>query len=402
MMLQEEGKLDFEQDFRDFIPELPYENVSIRHLLTHTSGLPDYESMMDSHWKPELEYNDPARMISGNEDVIQTMAEILPPIDFEAGERWEYSNTGYVLLASIVARVSGQPFEVFMKEKIFDPAGMNNSVVYKYKVGYDADMPDRVFGYATELVGADTVSRDIHYLNYVQGDGGIYSTLEDLLKWDRYLYEHKLVSKQTLEEAYSPATLNDGYKTTYGFGVGIDASPNGTKVISHSGGWVGFGTYLYREIEDDNAIIYLSNNSSSYFWEIINPLIQILHDKPYETPKMPIVKIMGNTIAKSGIDAAIAQYDQLKETDIDNYFTSSRSLNGLGRELLRKERPQEALKIFQLSQEEYPDLPYGYDGMGDSYLAMKDPANALIVFNKAIEIDDSLEFIKRKIAGLQQ
>ncbi|MEL7120743.1 MAG: serine hydrolase [Bacteroidota bacterium] len=402
MILQEEGKLDFEQDLRDFIPELPYENVTIRHLLTHTSGLPDYEAMMNSHWKSELEYNNPARMISGNEDILTTMAEIIPPIDFSPGERWEYSNTGYVLLASIVARASGKPFEVFMKEKIFDPIGMNRSEVYKYKVDYDAEMPNRVFGYAVDLVGADRVNRDVHYLNYAQGDGGIYSTLADLLKWDRYLYENKLVSKETLEEAYNPATLNDGYKTTYGFGVGIDASPNGNKVISHSGGWVGFGTYLHREIEDDNTIIFLSNNSSAYFWEIINPLIQILHEQPYEIPKMPVVKVMGNAIAERGADAAIAQYHQLKETDIDNYFSSSRSLNGLGRELLRKDRPQDALKVFQLSQEEYPDLPYGYDGMGDAYLAMKDPANALITFKKAIEIDDSLESIKRKIASLQQ
>jgi CubicO group peptidase (beta-lactamase class C family) len=277
MILKEAGELTFDQDIKDIIPELPYEGISIRHLLSHVSGLPDYINLMDHSWKPGLDYNDPDRFVSGNADIIQSLVDRRPEMLFLPGERFEYSNTGYLLLATIIERVSGLPFGQFMKEEIFIPAGMESTLVYDYIPEKDSLMPLRVFGYRMNEKSGSRHSMDAHYLNTVTGDGGIYSTVQDLAKWDRILYTEKLVSSANLEEAYSPTRLNNGEFTNYGFGVFIGESPTHKKVVEHGGGWVGFRTYIYREIEEQNCIVILSNNSCQIMPMILKVLKKILH-----------------------------------------------------------------------------------------------------------------------------
>ena len=293
LQLQEKGLLDIDQDMKDFIPELPFEGISIRNLLNHVSGLPDYEALMDEYWKPELPYNDPERFISGNEDIIAMMVDKEPEIVFQPEEKWEYSNTGYVFLATIVSRVSGLPFDQYMKEHIFKPAGMDNTVVYSYKTTIDSEFPNRVFGYKTELDGK-RIAEDIHYINPAQGDGGIYSSLEDLKKWDRILYTEKIINEASKKEAFSPFVLKNGDTTNYGFGWFLDKSLSGKKVVTHSGGWVGFRTIIYREIEENNCFIMLTNDSSPYIRDAVEQVKNILHDKDYVIPEIAV----SDTVAK--------------------------------------------------------------------------------------------------------
>lgn len=176
MMLKEDGKLSYNQDIRKIISTLPYEGITIRHLLTHLSGLPDYVSLLNNNWKTAFKQDDPRRFISGNEDIINMLVDKKPPVLFAPGEKFEYSNTGYVLLASIVERVSGQHFEDFLNDRIFEPAKMTNTCVYSYKHGADPDMPNRVFGFRIASDGKDLISSDCNYLNMAKGDGG-YSPL---------------------------------------------------------------------------------------------------------------------------------------------------------------------------------------------------------------------------------
>ena len=279
MMLQEEGKLSYEQDIREVIPELPYEGITIRHLLCHQSGLPDYVELLHKNWKPNLKENDPNRFISGNDDIIKMLVAKKPSARFSPGEKFEYSNTGYVLLASIIIRVSGQPFEEFLKKRIFDPVGMTNTCVYPYRPDPDPNMPNRVFGFYTKRNGVGFGSSDCNFLNFAQGDGGIFSTVGDLLKWDRMLYENKLVSESTLNEAFTPGSLNNGKSTNYGFGCFIGKTKSGKKSVSHSGGWVGFMTHIEREIEENNCIIILTNNSAGKnFGMVKDSLLRMLHE----------------------------------------------------------------------------------------------------------------------------
>ncbi len=277
IILEERGKLDYDQDIRDFIPVLPYEGITVRHLLNHVSGLPDYVSLMDDNWKPELRADDPNRFISGNQDIINILVKKRPEIRFEPGEKWEYSNTGYVLLASIIRKVSGMEFSHFLKEEIFDPAGMKHTSVYNYVIGPDESMPLRVYGFAGSKE-PDVSLVDSHYLNPAEGDGGVYSTLGDLMKWDSILYTDLLVSEDARNKAFTPALLNNGIATNYGFGWFIGKSPSGQKVVEHKGGWAGFRTCIYREIEENNCIVILTNNSGDHLPRVLDRLKRILHD----------------------------------------------------------------------------------------------------------------------------
>jgi len=246
MILSDRGKLSYDDDIRKYLPTLPYEGVTIRHLLVHTSGLPDYMVLFDDKWdKEKLAYK---------EDVLRLLAEYHPPVDFAPGEKWEYSNTGYSLLACIVEKASGVKFEVFMQKYIFTPLDMQNTVLATGQK--DQPIKNRVYGYNSSFENTD-----YHYLNGIVGDGGIYSTVGDLFKWDQGLYNAGLVKKSTMDEALTPYTLNDGSTTgDYGFGWRLD---RGTKrdVIEHSGSWAGFSNLIWRDLKNRNAIIILSNKS---------------------------------------------------------------------------------------------------------------------------------------------
>ncbi len=400
MILKESGKLSYDQDIRDFIPELPYEGVTIRNLLNHVGGLPDYIRMMNKNWKPELKAKDPERLIAGNEDIIDLFVSTKPKIIFKPGQFWEYSNTGYVLLGTIVSRASGMPFAQFLKENIFDPTNMMNTSLYKYIAGIDSTMPLRVYGHRLNMNGIDRTSTDIHYLNGAAGDGGIYSTVGDLLKWDRILYTDGLVSQETLEEAFTQVILNKGDTIDYGFGWGIGESPTGKKVVAHSGNWAGFVNFIYREIEEDNCIIILTNNSGSWNY-ILDPLIRILHEEPYSTPKSAIGEVIGKIIVNEGITKAIAQYKKLKSETPGKYDFAEKHLSELGYHLLQLERTENAIRIFKLNLEEFPESAEAYNSYGDALISSGDTVNALINFKTALEIDSTLTRSREKIEEIE-
>ena len=401
MILQEDGKLKYDQDVRDFLPELPYTGITIRHLLHHTSGLPQYEPMMDQHWKPELKYDDPARYISGNLEILRMYAAQKPPVRFKPGEKWEYSNGGYNLLGSIVTRASGMFYRDFLQQRIFDPAGMTRSTVYDYVIGNDPQMPDRVFGYWTDWNGHDRKSTDAHYLNPAFGEDGVYSTLGDLLKWDRVLYTEKLVKKATLEEAFTPGILNNGDTTEYGFGWFIQRAPSGRKVVAHSGGWAGFITYIFRAVEEDRSFIVLTNNSSKYFGPdgIRGGLTRILYNEPYALPKLSIHDVIGRDIHEHDVQHAIAHYRTLKAERPADFLFEESELNILGYELMWGGRVQDAVAIQKLNLEQYPTAN-AHDSYGDALVAQGDTVNALDHFKKAFALDATMTATKEKIDGM--
>lgn len=399
VQLKEQDKLDYDQDIRDFIPELPYEGISVRHLLNHVSGLPDYERLMFENWKPELEYDDVNRFVSGNDDIIKMLVDKNPEVDFEPEEKWEYSNTGYLLLATIVNKASGMPFETYVKENIFDRAGMG-SVVYDYKPEMDPEMPERVFGYKTELDGSRTYE-DKHFLNHVQGDGGIYASLEDLRKWDRIMYTDKIMSEESKKEAFSPFVLKNGDTTNYGFGWFLDTSPNGKKVVQHSGGWVGFGTFIYREIEENNCLILLTNNSSSYLREAVTGLKNILHEKDYDIPKITIVDTLRHVIVDKGLDQGIALYEKLKADPSSDFNFGENELNRLGYQLMSLKKNEEAIEILELNNQLFSDSANTFDSVGDAYLAKGDTITALEFFHKAYAKDSTMTYSLNKAKELE-
>ncbi|MBN4070563.1 serine hydrolase [Olleya sp. AH-315-F22] len=307
----------------------------------------------------------------------------------------------YLYLASIVEKISGQHFREFLKENIFDPLDMTNTVLYKYQIDADPNMSNRVFGYNIALNQVDLVLNDYNNIvNDVRGDGGIYSTLEDLYKWNQALAKYTIISKDYLDEAWTPAILNNGELTDYGFGWGIRSKNNEPKVVAHSGGWVGFTTFLYNEVDANNGFVLLLNNSGDNFGDVLRGVSNIMKDEPYHMPKHKIVNGMAKRILSENVDEAIAYFYEFK-SDTTNYNISERSINVLGYQLMREDYLDDALRVFKLNIDEHPNSANPYDSYGDALLLKGDSINALKNFKRCFEIDSTLAYAFDKATKLE-
>jgi CubicO group peptidase (beta-lactamase class C family) len=278
LMLRDQGKLALSDSLRKFFPELPYHNITLYHMLTHTSGLPDYEEHMNKGWDKSK--------IAFNNDMIAFLAKEKPPVDFPPGTKWEYSNTAFALLASVVEKVSGQHFSEFLDRSVFKPLGMNHSRIYNTR----RSKKDTIANYAYGFLYNDMLKRYVlpdsipaldfvRYLDGLQGDGVVNSTTGDLVKWDRAIRNHTLLNIETQREMLAGHELVDtANKYYYGYGVFI----RGT-IIEHSGGWPGYVTNLARDTEKDQTFIVLSNNASDAS-AIARALQEIMSGKPVVMP----------------------------------------------------------------------------------------------------------------------
>ncbi len=272
MMLSEEGKLNYDDLVEKYLPKLPYKNITIRQLLTHTSGLPDYQKIMDEHWDKTK--------VAGNADILEYVKKVHPEKEFEPGEKYEYSNTGYVLLGSIAERISEKDFVEFCRERIFAPVGMGSTDIRSFQE--KAAIENFALGhiYVQEkqrYVRADSfpASNYTIWLGNRKGPGRISSTASDLLKWDRALYRENLIKKATLEEAFTPMKLNSDSLSNYGFGWEIDTSKLG-KVVRHSGDNPGYKTHIIRYIDVDKTLILLCNNAHEKYNEVLKAIERFL------------------------------------------------------------------------------------------------------------------------------
>ncbi|MCB0820657.1 MAG: beta-lactamase family protein, partial [Bacteroidetes bacterium] len=257
MMLHEKGYLDYDDPLTCFIPEFPYPEITIRHLLTHRSGLPEYRWFLDSVLP------DKSLPVS-NSDLLRYITRLKPGLNFKPGSRFLYSNTGYAMLASLIERISGMSFQSFMKLAVFKPLGMKNTQVYSKcdKAG----QPGRVKGY--ERNGRETPDND--GFNGITGDKNIYSCTSDLFIWDQALYSDKLISQETLQEAFREGSPRRASHRNYGFGWRLNFKNPDKKIVYHGGWWDGFRTLFLRNMSDGNTLIVLSNK--------VNHSINSLHE----------------------------------------------------------------------------------------------------------------------------
>lgn len=271
MMLKEEGRLGYDDSVQQYIPEFPYKGISIRQLLTHRSGLSNYTYFSDELW--------PDRKIPiTNKDVLQLMAAHQPQPYYQPDTRFDYSNTGYFLLASIVEKASGMPFATFMQKHIFEPLEMTNT--FTFSDSLTASVKKIATGHSG---GRRKIKPD--YLDSVLGDKGVYSTVEDLYKWDQALYTEKLVKKETLEEAFAGSRLKKKKGEDYGFGWRIRPLESGDTVVYHAGLWHGYNTYLLRNPKDHSAMIVLSNLPNGSLKRLADKLQDFLYPvRPVASP----------------------------------------------------------------------------------------------------------------------
>lgn len=296
VLLKEQGKLSYNDPLSKYIPELSfYKGVTIKHLLQHTGGLPDYMDLLEASFDKNK--------IAVNNDVINYFSKEKPKILFEPGKNWSYSNTGYVLLASIIERISGMKYEDFMAEQIFKPLKMKSTFVQQGK-----ELSGKIKNLAHSYAYSDSLKTlvltdELDEFSYIQlfsgivGDGGVYSTVMDLLKWNQALRTDKLISSEGREEMFTPAVLADGSTFNYGYGWQLDSNEVFGKVISHTGGWAGYLTLNEQHIDNDKIIIILFNHEGA---EIVNKTIRYsLYGLPLPNPTNKIeVKLTKDQLNK--------------------------------------------------------------------------------------------------------
>lgn len=248
LMLAEHGKLKLDEQLTAFFPEFPAygKQTTVNHLLTHTSGLLDYEDLIPPGTTIPVLDQDVLRILMAQDKTY-----------FTPGSQFRYSNSGFALLALIVEARSGQRFARFLKENIFAPLKMTNTLAYEPGLSV---VPSRAFGHTQKSNVWQRTDQSL--TSSVLGDGGIYSSLTDLFKWDQSLYKSKLVSERTLRAAFTPHSPTDKPGRSYGYGWYL-TEYHGLKVIYHGGESIGFRTRLVRIPEKHFAVIILANRADA-------------------------------------------------------------------------------------------------------------------------------------------
>lgn len=270
LLLVHDGKLKLDENLTRIFPDFPPygRKITVRNLLNHTSGLLDYEDLLDKQYP-----NTPPDKIPQIRDAgVLKLMEQQTTTQFEPGSRWQYSNSGYAVLAMIAERVSGKPFEDFLRERIFLPLHMRRTIAY---VKGKNEVPDRAYGYTKSTQTGQWEMTDQSPTSAVLGDGGVYSSLRDLSHWLRAIEHHRLLPASELEQAYTPVKLPPGEKVSlpedsksisppqgYGFGWFL-GKYKGHRQIWHYGSTVGFRTAVQRFPDDHLAVVVLCNSSDA-------------------------------------------------------------------------------------------------------------------------------------------
>jgi CubicO group peptidase (beta-lactamase class C family) len=366
MILAGRKELNYDDPVAKYIPEFSRSahcrEITLRNLLTHTSGIPDYG---------DLGIDDSGLDQKGLIAALLKKEDLL----MKPGLKYRYSNPGYALLAVVVERLSGKSLGVFLGQEIFKPLGMSNTFLYdsagkknaRAAVGYDQ------FGQVDDASATA-----------IPGDGGIYSTVNDLFKWDQSLYTDKLVSQRMVAEAFTPGTVEEG-TSTYGFGWNVRQEGN-DKYVWHTGSQAGFRAFIERRLKERVTVIMLTNRGNSKRQEINAAIQNILAGKPYVLPERSGAEELYNVIHASGIRAALGTYDTLKNGS--DYDFGESELNTLGYQLLYGDKEAgNAIAIFKLNATVHPKSSNAFDSLGEAYRANHETSLAINFYKEAVSLD---------------
>ncbi|MBS1532366.1 MAG: beta-lactamase family protein [Bacteroidetes bacterium] len=259
VVLKEQGKLDFDDELVKYIPNLPYKGITIRQVLNHTSGLPDYMPLFEQHWDKTK--------FATNQDMLNMLIQYHPDPLFASGQKYMYSNTGYAVLALLIEKVSGMTFTDFMENKIFKPLGMNHTIIYTRRA-----RPRSIDNYATGYQYDDSLKQFVRpeqhpvwknalWEDGIYGEDGVNSTTGDILTWDQAVYKHSFISEEDWREILSPGKVAEG-NMDYGFGWHTVTRPGIGRSVFHTGGWPGFMAYNEQGLDRNYSIIILRNKFS--------------------------------------------------------------------------------------------------------------------------------------------
>ncbi len=380
MQLVEQGKLKLDVPISTYLPDYPKKNgdvITLHHLLTHSSGTPNMtefpgfvKDIMRNSYSPL--------------QLVNLFAD--STLQFKPGERFEYSNSGYILLGYIIEKVTGKSYEQVLQENIFKPLNMNNT-------GYDHSRPllkNRANGY--EKNGRHYVNADFIDMSVPYAAGALYSTVEDLFIWDQALYGNQLLRKENMELLFTKHVPSGGGHYGYGFNIGdipLGNTAERIATIGHGGGINGFNTQLTRIPSDKSFIVLLNNTGGAPLYEMTNAIAAILYDKSYNLPKRSVAYSLADRIEKEGIPAALEYYKGIK--DSTGYYLDEREMNRTGYEFLQAGKVNEAAAVFKLNTIAFPKSSNVYDSYGEALMVLGNKPEAIENYKKSVKLNPGNE-----------
>jgi CubicO group peptidase (beta-lactamase class C family) len=389
MLIQvQKGLIDLDKTIEDYLPEFknkPAAKVTIRQLLSHKSGIPNYDIIKD--FFPRI-----SRKSFTREDYIKVYMD--SALAFEPGSRYYYSSWGYFTLGYIMERVTGKPYSQLMKEDIFNRLQMNNSGSYHHM----QIVPNRATGYDYSFGGF--TSADFRDQSNTMGTGDLYSTVEDLFKFHLSISNYTLINKPLTDEMLAPGKLQ---YNNYGFGwfnqIFRYTATDSIKANFHLGMTEGFTSFALRIPATNSFVVILCNSSPTDFFGIIRSLVKVLYNKPVIL-KQPVHKKIEMLIAQSGAAKAVEAYKTMKG-DSAHYYIDWISMNFIAEQLLTLKRYEDARVIAENNVIEFANRDLVMVTMANIYLALNRKDDAITFYKKTLQLTPGYEEAKNRLKELE-
>lgn len=400
LQLKEKGKLKLNDFVVKYLKDFPYTEITIRNLLSHTSGLPDFDIF-------EAEFTSNPNKIFTNKDILPSLNAWKKPLKYKPNEKWSYSNINYNLLALIVEKVAGIDFQKYIQKNIFIPANLKNtyfsidsaSLIGK-NIAINYSYP---FKYSSILQNVDSIERfhwKVFCLKGLVGEGNIVSTTDDMLKFDKALYSEKLLKSSTLSEAFTPTKLQSGDNAVANIGIGkasfglgwfiFDDTTNG-KIVWHTGGEPGILTIFLRNLDKKQTVILLDNAHSSDIYDNGVNAMNILNNRPIVKTKQTLTRIYGSTLVDKGIDIGFVKLQELVD-DTLHYSLSEEEMIELGSQLLEAKalkgnnNLELALEVFKLNTILFKNSSNAYAWYAYTLAQVGKKEEAIWLYHKSLRI----------------
>lgn len=384
LQLEEQGKIRVDDRLCGYLDNCPadWKDITIHQVLTHSSGIQNISSLPE--WDEQL-----APLPLSKDSVVSLVYKL--PLLFAPGTKYRYSSSGYFLLGLIIEKVSGKTYEAFLAEHIFRPLNMSSTG----NIHSQAIIPNMARGYywaMNRFINA-------HNEHFISGFacGNLYSTVDDLLKWDQALYTNSLVSKATFEKMMTP------YINNYGYGWNVRTLHNRNAQF-HSGSSVGFSTFILRIPEDKLTIIVLSNSDEASASRVAIDLGAIYFGLPYSNPQPKALTRLVDAYTANGLPGIKTVYEKIIKEKKFKEEEKEDMLNDIGYELLYNQQVQDAIKVFTIYAALFPHSANAYDCLGEACLMDKKYADAIINYEKSLVLDPNnnnaskkLELIRGKV-----
>ncbi|WP_198174924.1 serine hydrolase [Spirosoma arboris] len=408
LQLKEKGLIKLTDPIRKYLPDFPYTRITVWHLLTHTSGLPDFQ-IFEPYYQ-----QDPKRILT-NADLIPALKRY-GKVLFEPGEKWSYSSPGTALLAAIVEKMTRLPFEQYLKKQIWTVSGMHHTYINSLSALVHDEKRVKNYAYPTlfsdSVQLADSIPRHQEFAQEsgaLIGPGLVVSDMDDLFLFDQALSAGKLLKPATMEEAFTPIKLNNGHyaqpepflgKTAFGLGWFILTEDPTRKVVLHTGKQGGLVSIFIRDLTRQQTFILLDNSESYGLNNTTLNAIRIVDNRPLLALKESLSFIYAKDIIKHGTDYAVSHFNQLK-SDTLHYYLNLFELDYVGHQLMANHQAERGLETLRLLTQLNPANWFPYYSYGKALLTSGKKEEAAMSLAKSLSLSPGNKEVQQVVDQLK-